>query len=84
MSRSRHRVIQHDELNRVRPRAYRRRLDDRPVAPEGSPHAPLYLVGEAPGTVGGGDRPAVCGSCGGGAARHDARSWNRYVAGQAC
>ena len=49
MSRSRHRVIGRDELNRVRPRTYRPRLDDRPVAPEGSAHAPLYLVGEAPG-----------------------------------
>ena len=51
MSRARHRVvIRHNELNRVRPYACDRpRLDDRPVAPEGSPTAPLYLVGEASG-----------------------------------
>lgn len=34
----------------MRPRTYHRlRLDDRAVAPEGSLHARLYLVGEAPG-----------------------------------
>jgi len=50
MSRSRHRVIGHDELKRMRPRACDRpRLDDRLVAPEGSPERAALPCRRAPG-----------------------------------